>query len=84
MVTNGGSKFGPKKINPGTGRLIVHRGKGEKLLPSPSALKTLTKGNPQERSFQNYAKLTPSGRNAPVAYQDIIDMSRMGVDLKPK
>jgi hypothetical protein len=79
-----GGKFGPKKINPGTGRLIVHRGKGEKLLPSPSALKTLTKGNPQERSFQNYAKLTPSGRNAPVSYQDITDMARMGASIDKK
>jgi hypothetical protein len=77
-------KFGPKKINPGTGRLIQHHGKGEVLLPSRRAVKELTKGTPAQQSFQNYAKLTPSGRNAPTSYQDIIDMSQMGVGLKPK
>lgn len=76
--------FGPKKINPGTGRLIQNFGKGEKLLPSPSAVKKLTKGNPSERSFQSYAKATPSGRNAPMNYQSIIDMGTLGASVRGK
>lgn len=77
-------KFGPKNINPGTGRLVHNDGKGEALLPSRRAMNQLTKGNPSQRSFQNYAKLTPSGRNAPLSYQDITDMARMGADIKAK
>ncbi len=81
-----GGKFGPKKINPGTGRLIQHRGKGgrEELLPSRHAMAQLTTGNPWQRSIGNYAKLTPSGANAPTSYQDIVDMAEMGASAKPK
>lgn len=79
-----GGKFGPKKLNPGSGRLVQQRGKGEKLLPSPSAVHELAHGNPWQRSTQNYAKLTPTGANAPVSYQNIIDMSGMGVNIKDK
>jgi hypothetical protein len=84
-MTTGG-KFGPKKINPGTGRLIQHRGKGgkEQLLPSRHAMETLTEGDPWQRSIGNYAKLTPSGRNAPTSYQDIIDMGTLGINPRNK
>lgn len=75
-------KFGPKRINPGTGRLQQQVGKGEKLLPSPAAVKKLTQGNPSERSFQSYAKATPSGRNAPMNYQNIIDMGTLGASVR--
>jgi hypothetical protein len=79
-------KFGPKRINPGTGRLTVNQGKGGKgqLLPHRSAMNELTKGNPWQRTFQNYAKLTPSGANAPTSYQDIIDMATKGASVLPK
>ena len=81
-----GGKFGPKKINPGTGRLIQHNGKGgrEELLPGRHAMAQLTGGNPWQRSIGNYAKLTPSGANAPTSYQDIIDMGESGASAKPK
>lgn len=77
-------KFGSKSINPGTGRLIRHKTNGSKqqLLPHPGAVETLTKGNPWERSMGNYAKLTPSGANAPMNYQDIIDMGTLGVKVR--
>lgn len=70
------AKFGPKKINPGTGRLIVNKGKGggSQMLPSRHALNTLTKGDPIERSLGNYAKLTPSGAGAPGSYAGIMAM----------
>lgn len=76
-------KAGPAKINPGTGRLIQHSGKGskEQLLPSRHAMDELTKGDPWQRSMSNYAKLTPSGRNAPSKYQTIIDMAKLGTDV---
>lgn len=81
-----GGKFGPTKINPGTGRLIRHKGKGgtEELLPGRHAMAQLTKGDPWQRSIGNYAKLTPSGANAPTSYQDIIDMAAHGASVKPK
>ena len=81
-----GGKFGPKRINPGTGRLSQHQNKGsrEQLLPGRHAMETLTKGSPWDRSMGNYAKLVPSGANAPTSYQDIIDMATMGVNVKPK
>lgn len=81
-----GGKFGPKAINPGTGRLtqLHNKGSREQLLPGRRAMEQVTKGNPWERSIGNYAKLTPSGANAPATYQDIIDMATMGVSAKPK
>lgn len=85
MTTNSG-KFGARSINPGTGRLIQHakgpgggKGGSEQLLPSRHAMAQVTKGDPWQRSMGNYAKLAPSGANAPVSYQDIIDMAGMGV-----
>lgn len=80
------AKFGPKSINPGTGRLIQHVGKGggQQLLPGRHAMNTLTKGDPWQRSMGNYAKLTPSGANAPATYQDIIDMAEAGASVEPK
>jgi len=77
-------KFGSKRINPGTGRLVTNRGKGDKLLPSPAAVHKLAHGNPSERSFQSYAKHTPSGRNAPFDYQTIIDMGTLGAGVRGK
>jgi hypothetical protein len=79
-------KFGPKQINPGTGRLTVNQGKGggQELLPHRDAMNQLTKGDPWQRSIGNYAKLTPSGANAPMSYQDIIDMASMGASVNPK
>lgn len=80
------AKFGPRSINPGTGRLIQNRGKGggEEVLPSRHAMAQVTRGSdPWQRSIGNYAKLTPNGANAPT-YQDITDMAEMGASVKPK
>jgi hypothetical protein len=78
-----GGKFGPKTINPGSGRLtqLHNKGSREQLLPGRHAMETLTKGDPWQRSMGNYAKLTPSGANAPLHYQDIIDMGQMGTKV---
>lgn len=77
-------KFGTKKINPGTGRLVQSKGKGSRqhLLPHANAVEQLTKGDPWQRSIGNYAKLTPSGANAPMNYQDIIDMGTLGMKVR--
>jgi hypothetical protein len=79
-----GGKYGAKAINPGSGRLVQHAGKGsrEQLLPGRHAVEELTKGNPWQRSMGNYAKLTPSGANAPTNYQDIIDMGTLGAKVR--
>jgi hypothetical protein len=57
--------------------LVANKGKGSKsqMLPSRHALTTLTKGDPSQRSIQNYAKLTPIGAGAPGTYDDIIQLS---------
>lgn len=77
-------KYGTKKINPGTGRLVQNRGKGgsQHLLPHRDAVAQLTKGDPWQRSMGNYAKLTPSGASAPMNYQDIIDMGTLGMKVR--
>lgn len=77
-------KYGTKAINPGTGRLIQHKTNGsrEQLLPHRNAVEQLTKGDPWQRSMGNYAKLTPSGANAPMNYQDIIDMGTLGTKVR--
>jgi hypothetical protein len=77
-------KFGAKAINPGTGRLVQQHNKGSQqyLLPNRHAVAELTKGDPWQRSIGNYAKLTPSGANAPMSYQTIIDMGNLGVNMK--
>jgi hypothetical protein len=79
-----GKKYGPAKINPGTGRLQQHgasKGSRQSLLPHRDAMDQLTKGDPWQRSIGNYAKLTPSGANAPSEYQDIIDMGTAGAKV---
>lgn len=79
------NKFGSKSINPGTGRLIQHgagKGSQQHLLPHKDAVEQLTKGDPWQRSIGNYAKLTPSGANAPMNYQDIIDMGTLGTKVQ--
>lgn len=77
-------KFGTKGINPGSGRLVQHKNHGSKqqLLPHRNAVEQLTKGNPWQRSMGNYAKLTPSGANGPMNYQDIIDMGTLGIKVR--
>jgi hypothetical protein len=79
-----GGKYGSRAINPGSGRLTTLKNKGsrEQLLPSRHAMDELTKGNPWQRSMGNYAKLTPSGRNAPASYQTITDMATMGTKVR--
>lgn len=54
------------------------------LLPSREAVNKLTRGGAQAMSLSNYAKLTPSGSNAPTGYQSIIDMGTAGVTAKPR
>lgn len=43
------------------GSINMNAGKGatEQVLPSRSALSTLTSGDPMQRTMQNYAKSTP-------------------------
>ena len=49
------------------GQLTKHAGKGSQsqVLPSRSALSTLTSGNVGDRTMQNYAKATPMANPAP-------------------
>lgn len=61
------------------------KGKGsrQELLPSRSAMNYLT-GSPFPRSINDYAKLTPSGANAPATYGDITAMAEAGVSAEPE
>jgi hypothetical protein len=66
-----------KDLRAGKGaQIIKHTGKGasEQSLPSRSALNTLTKGDPLQRSMNNYAKETP-GPADDVASPDIMSMA---------
>jgi len=74
--------YGPPKLNPLTDRLTLSQ--GDVQLPNRAAVNQLTKGNPAQRSYQNYAKLASSGANAPMTYQSIIDMASMGASVLPK
>lgn len=49
-------------------QVVNNKGKGakEENLPSRFAMTTLTKGDPVQRSMNNYAKKTPSGMNEDV------------------
>ena len=44
------------------GQLVKHAGKGasEQMLPSRSAMQTLTSGDPATRTMQDYSKVTPT------------------------
>lgn len=55
------------------GQVVKHEGKGasEEILPSRHAVQTLTKGDPVQRSMQNYAKETPMGN--PLAESQMMD-----------
>lgn len=50
----------------------------QEMLPSRNAVATLTKGDPTQRSMNNYAKLTPSGLGA-----DTADVFHMGPASNP-
>lgn len=69
----------PKFGNP-KGKVPLAAGKFSKvaLLPNRAALNQLTKGDPEQQSLGNYAKLVPSGLAAPSSYQSIIDMANKG------
>lgn len=75
-----GGKFAKKVINPTTLRVntAVEKGSKPELLPGRRALNSLTKGDPWQRSAGNYSRLTPSGRNAPSSYRDLMDMAQTG------
>ncbi len=49
------------------GQMVKHEGKGavEQTLPSRSALNTVTRGDPAQRTMQNYAKMTPMANPVP-------------------
>jgi hypothetical protein len=50
------------------------------LLPNREALAKLTKGSLARQDVGNYAKLTPSGRNA-LSTPDIIELGRKGTKV---
>jgi len=57
--------------------LIRHKGKGEQvLLPNRAAANQLVRGEPWQKSTNNYAKVTPSGGSALDA-PDILDMTQI-------
>jgi hypothetical protein len=67
------------------GKFPKPNGKGsrQEMLPSRNALAQLT-GSPFPRSINDYAKLTPSGANAPPTYGDIMSMAEAGVSAEPE
>jgi hypothetical protein len=56
----------------------------QQLLPNRHAMNVITKGNPQERSLSNYAKLTPSGMAGMMkTYPAIMEEGQEGASPKP-
>lgn len=43
---------------------VVGKGSKDEVLPNRMAMETITKGDPMQRSMNNYAKKTPSGASA--------------------
>ncbi len=62
-----GALVGHAGINNGGGKLIRNKGKGstEEHLPSRMVMSELTKGDPMQRTMNNYAKATPGAESAP-------------------
>lgn len=59
------------------------KGGGQEMLPSRHALSQLVGGTPEQRSMNNYAKLTPSGAGALTTYPAIIAEGEKGADVLP-
>jgi hypothetical protein len=68
-------KFGNARASAPNTSVVRNKGSSSLLLPGRKALAQLTRGSPQQQAMSNYAKLVPSGRNAP-SYQSIIDMGQ--------
>jgi hypothetical protein len=49
---------------PTTIKAVKNKGSHQMRLPSPAALRQLSKGDPVQTSMGNFAKLTPSGATA--------------------
>jgi hypothetical protein len=45
-------------------------------------MNTLTKGDPLQRTIGNYAKAVPTGAEAPVDVQTILDMGTLGTRVR--
>jgi hypothetical protein len=60
------------------------KGGGQAMLPNRAAVTALTKGDPTQQSIGNYAKLTPSGANAPTTYGGVMDEATAGVSAEPE
>lgn len=57
------------------------KGGGQAMLPNRAAMNQLVKGNPEQQSMGNYAKLTPTGAGAPMDYGGIMDEGEQGVHV---
>lgn len=56
-------------------KLTANKGSRTAMLPSPKAVREITKGDPVQQSLGNYAKLTPSGLAGMIQpYSDIMNM----------
>ena len=69
-------KFGKPKFKP-------PKAKGKLMLPNRAAVSALTKGGAGAQSIGNYAKLTPSGANAPATYPAIMQEGDEGASAAP-
>jgi hypothetical protein len=74
-------KFGKPMFQP---KKPKGKGGGQAMLPNRAAVAALTKGDPTQQSLGNYAKLTPSGANAPATYGGIMDEGQAGVSAEPE
>lgn len=82
-MRQGKPKFG--KVLGGGPKTLAQKGKGSvmEMLPNRHAMSQLVKGSPEQRSLNNYAKLTPVGAGAPSDYGGIMDEAQQGVSALP-
>lgn len=62
--------------------MAVGKGSRQEMLPSRHALSKLTGGSPADRTFNMYAKATPSGAGALDTYADIEAMGTKGAKIE--
>lgn len=61
---------------------LKNKGSRQEILPNRHALNTLTKGDPLQRSIGNYSKAAPTGAEAPIGVDTILDMAALTSALR--
>jgi len=61
---------------------LKNKGAKQEVLPNRHALNTLTKGDPLQRSIGNYSKAAPTGSEAPIGVNTILDQAALTAAMR--